>query len=414
MAAAASHAPASTGGVQQLDTSELVLDIPAKVSKDSIPIAAVLSGTYKDDVLCFVPASAARKHHYSTTPACSPEPAAPGTKRRQSVGSSHSAAARMQMLLALHEAMQDARGDGRRKKPRVDDALLSHPSILRAILEPDSEGESEEDDASIGPRAMSAKPVAHASSGGGFDAEAFFKSKKPAQIAAVAKFFATPAPEVGPTCIRLDAGGEIVPCPNPSTRTILYVFGKSGSGKSTLASKFAQQWQSLFPKKPIYRFSRVSSDKSTDGLENLQNMPVDSSIVGECINSDDFAKDSLVIFDDCDTLPDKPKLAVQRIRDDLLETGRHRNISVIVTSHLGSNGADTRRVLNECHYIITFPQGVGPKGFHYVLTEYAGLRPDVVERLRHLPSRWIGIRMHYPPAVLFNRGILSMQHPFLI
>lgn len=407
--AAASGTSAAAGGVLQLDTSELVLDIPAKVSKESIPIAAVLAGTYKDDVLCFVPACQARKHHYSGA-ASTLTPASAVAKPSKRASSGSTAHKRMQMLLAMHEAMQTASGG--RKRARLDDALLAHPSIMRMILEEDEdedETSDEEHSASLQSKHPSKAPASN-----GFDAEAFFKSKKPAQIAAVARFFATSSPEVGPSCIRLDSGGEIVPCPNPSTRTILYVFGKSGSGKSTLASKFAAQWQGLFPKKPIYRFSRVASDKSTDGLENLQNMPVDSSIIGENINSDDFAKDSLVIFDDCDTLPDKTKIAVQKIRDDLLETGRHRNISVIVTSHLGSNGADTRRVLNECHYIITFPQGVGPKGFHYVLTEYAGLRPDVVERLRHLPSRWIGIRMHYPPAVLFNRGVLSMQHPFLI
>jgi len=43
----------------------------------------------------------------------------------------------------------------------------------------------------------------------------------------------------------------------------------------------------------------------------------------------------LVFFDDCDTVTEKKiRDALSKIQNDVLETGRHNNIHILITSHL--------------------------------------------------------------------------------
>ena len=61
-----------------------------------------------------------------------------------------------------------------------------------------------------------------------------------------------------------------------------------------------------------------------------------------------FLQDSLVIMDDIDVInPKKVKDAVFHILNEILQIGRHFNITCIVTNHLPTDFQRTRIILNE-------------------------------------------------------------------
>jgi hypothetical protein len=104
-------------------------------------------------------------------------------------------------------------------------------------------------------------------------------------------------------------------------RTILYVLGASGSGKSYYTASYALEYHRMFPKRPIYILSYVDSDSSIDRIKTAKRIKLGEDFLKADLNSDDFTE-SLVIFDDCDCISDKPlKLKIKDILTKLLNEG---------------------------------------------------------------------------------------------
>jgi hypothetical protein len=203
--------------------------------------------------------------------------------------------------------------------------------------------------------------------------------------------------------LSLMDGGTCQVLPDPEKRSIVYVFGASGSGKSYFVKGYVQEWKKLHPKAPVYVFSRLEKDESLDEIKPKRVL-IDDSLADERITTDDFEPNSMVIFDDIDTLPKNQLDAVYSIMNDILQVGRHRNIYCCITSHLGSDYKKTRVILNEAHGICIFPNGSSAKQITYVLETYAGLDKADIKKLRKLPSRWVFVRKAYPAAVVYNTG----------
>jgi GTPase SAR1 family protein len=209
-------------------------------------------------------------------------------------------------------------------------------------------------------------------------------------------------------------GGQMVPIPNPDTRDCIYVCGPSGSGKSTYVSKYAEQYKKMFPDNKIVLFSRVEEDEALDKLDPIRfdlstGSETSAEILEDPIEPSDL-ENSLVIFDDTDTLPDKKvKDAIIKLKDDLLQTGRHQNVYVAITSHQLSNYKETRNVLNECHSITIFPKSGSTFAIKYVLKNYFGLDPQDIKRILDLPSRWVTITKTFPQSVIYDSGIYLLS-----
>lgn len=201
--------------------------------------------------------------------------------------------------------------------------------------------------------------------------------------------------------------GEIIPIPETKTRDVLYIAGPSGSGKSTYAAAYIKQYQKLFPDNEVYIFSRVEEDKVLDKL-NPTRFLIDEDMVENPIDPKELA-DSLVLFDDIDTITDK-KLneAVRKLRDDILETGRHNNIYVVCTSHQLMNYKHTRTLLNEATLVTFFPQSGSSYHIKRFLKEYAGLDRKTSSKILALPSRWVTIHKSYPLYVLYSKGVFLL------
>ncbi len=193
--------------------------------------------------------------------------------------------------------------------------------------------------------------------------------------------------------------GSLVPIPNCETRECGYACAASGGGKSTFVANYAAEYKKLFPKNDVFIFSRLESDDVLDKLKPKR-IRIDDELVDKPIQPDELDK-SLVIFDDTDTIREKNiRNAIISLKNDLLETGRHQNIYIMITSHLMNNYKETRIVLNESHFIVIFPNASSTYSIKYCLEKYYGLGKKDIEKVLKLKSRWIMIFRNFPRYVL--------------
>jgi hypothetical protein len=194
--------------------------------------------------------------------------------------------------------------------------------------------------------------------------------------------------------------------PNDKTR-VLYVAGASGSGKSTYVSQYIKKYKKMHPKAPFIVFSRLPEDAVIDALNPIR-IDIDDTLITEPIEIEDIQEDSVILFDDCDAIRDKKIMeAINTIRQQILEMGRHSNIQVIITSHL-INGTDknaTRIVLNEMHSLTIFPNSGSIYQIKYVLKNYFGLSAKQITALLTIKSRWITILKTYPQSIISTNQI---------
>lgn len=205
--------------------------------------------------------------------------------------------------------------------------------------------------------------------------------------------------------------GVILPVPNIHSREICYVAGPSGSGKSTWASKYVHLYKRMFPEVDFFLVSRVNEDKVLDKL-NPDRVPLESLLPLEGEEPIDILEEigdgDIILFDDTDTIQDNAiKKAVSAFKNDILETGRHKNIMCVITSHLinGNDRKDCRTILNECHTLTVFPKAGGAYGINYALKNYWGMNQKLINKIMELPSRWVTISKLAPQYVMHEKGV---------
>ena len=113
---------------------------------------------------------------------------------------------------------------------------------------------------------------------------------------------------------------------------------------------------------------------------------------------------SLVVFDDVDTFSD-PKIinAINKLKADILETGRHANIPAVITSHLinPNDRKAGRLIMNEMTTMTIFPRGGGSKYQQkYCLKNYLGYSNKEIDKLLKINSRWITFSKNFPQYIL--------------
>ena len=112
----------------------------------------------------------------------------------------------------------------------------------------------------------------------------------------------------------------------------------------------------------------------------------------------------MTVFDDKDVISNKKvRDAVYTLLNQILEVGRHMKISCICTSHY------TRRILNESHYCVWFPNSGGTKQMKYLLTEYLGLDREMIRRTQRLKSRAVVMYKHFPQFLMSERDIFLLH-----
>lgn len=188
-------------------------------------------------------------------------------------------------------------------------------------------------------------------------------------------------------------------------RKINLILGCSGSGKSVYACNLANQYRKQFPDNDIYLFSAVKEDSSIDSVKGLRRITLSKFMADDEIGVEDF-DNSLVIFDDCDTLPDKDvHKKVMGLFDRIAQEGRHHKISCIMTSHLACNGAKTKIALAEAHSITFFCKTMQGRSLKYLLENYMGLDKEQQKKLKGLDSRAVTWMKTYPQVILSEHEV---------
>lgn len=191
-----------------------------------------------------------------------------------------------------------------------------------------------------------------------------------------------------------------------SERQTLYIAGPSGSGKSTYVANYLKYWQKLHPKKEIIIFSRIDKDNAfTDRNIKMSKIDIDEDLIDEPIDVDNELSDSMVIFDDINTIRDKEiKNEIIHLQEDILEAGRHSDIDIINTNHKLMDYKATRTLLNESQFV-TFFTGVGNYHNKRFLKEYIGVDKKMINRILNLKSRWVTISRNYPQYCISENEI---------
>lgn len=204
--------------------------------------------------------------------------------------------------------------------------------------------------------------------------------------------------------------GNIIITPNKSReRDVLFISGQSGSGKSYYTQAYASEYQKKYKKNRVFLFSTLKSDVgSIDKIKKLKKIDITNPLFIEDNIDIEELKDSLLIFDDVDNLANgQIKDQVWKIMTDCLFTGRHHNISVIVTYHTLSDWKRTRAILNECNYIVVFPSVSG--SLKTLFDKYLGMNNRDVKKIMNLDTRSVTICKTYPKVILYDKGAYILR-----
>ena len=116
-------------------------------------------------------------------------------------------------------------------------------------------------------------------------------------------------------------------------RSIFYIAGPAGSGKTTHAIKLIIPYISIFPEKPFFLFSRTNykDDPAYKGLKPIQIYLDESLILNPIDITQELVGESIVLFDDCNTLQDdKLKKIIDKLMADIMEVGSKLDITIII------------------------------------------------------------------------------------
>lgn len=214
--------------------------------------------------------------------------------------------------------------------------------------------------------------------------------------------------------------------PNCNERDVLYIAGASGSGKTTMANAFIEEYLEMFPDRSVHIYSSVANyDRS---LKSADNPSVEIHDINELVGEEQEVEDakgkiktilaspwdepayileqlnnSLVLFDDVFNLDKSILDRILFILRTLLETGRHSNTSVIITSHILLDGNRTKMFINEATAVVFFPRSNKSQAMGY-LRRYAGMDEQSAREIVNLKSRWVIYMKCYPNCIIYENG----------
>lgn len=198
-------------------------------------------------------------------------------------------------------------------------------------------------------------------------------------------------------------------------RSIVF-FGPSGSGKSFLAKKVMMNDPQ---KRKIVLFSKVRDDPSLKELTATKNIAQEPRLVQVPVFTDqdlvNLPPDSdlsgkICFFDDIDSFPFAQAEYLRAYRDALLEAGRHKNVTVMSTSHITLNYNKTRTVLNEAEIAVLFPPA-NRRSADAFLKDRMGLvkaERDFLIAKANSTGRFLAVRMSNPNLVIHSKGIMLL------
>jgi ABC-type phosphate/phosphonate transport system ATPase subunit len=186
--------------------------------------------------------------------------------------------------------------------------------------------------------------------------------------------------------------------PNIKKREVVYVTGSSGAGKSTWCSEYVKKFLSAGKDREAYLFSQKESDPVFDSIKKLMRLKIDDRLIKDPLDPlKEFPKNSLVIFDDIESLSNPYKDIIMKLILLIMEVGRSYGIWILITSHLinNSNRHFTRSVLNEAHIVVFFKNN-NVYGTKYYLKNYGGYDNKQIDAILKTNTRSFSNFKNYP------------------
>ncbi len=194
--------------------------------------------------------------------------------------------------------------------------------------------------------------------------------------------------------------GIFIPCPNIEDERVdrLMINGLTGCGKSYFAGNYVEDLLKLWPEKRLILISPVCDDKAYEGLDPIC---IDLLDDDEEVPEIEQLKDSVVVFDDVDSLSNEKKLKkLKALMKQTLQRGRHLNIDTLVCGHVLMDGPSTKYLINESNKLIMYPQGGNFKQQETMLKTYMGYDKETIRRIINSDSRWVLIHKEVPQYIL--------------
>lgn len=196
---------------------------------------------------------------------------------------------------------------------------------------------------------------------------------------------------------------QVLPDCDKDKRSIYYIAGASGSGKSYIARTIADNYKKLYPNRQIYVISKLDKDETLDAMKEPPVRIQYEALVENPIDINAFSN-SLVIFDDYDTIEGKAGEAVHSLINDIAIMGRKHHdgqgcISMLCLTHHITNYKKTRLILNEASHFVVYPQATSTHALTYLLKTHLGLERDDIKKLKKL-GRWVCFGKMYPQYLL--------------
>jgi DNA helicase HerA-like ATPase len=99
------------------------------------------------------------------------------------------------------------------------------------------------------------------------------------------------------------------------------------------------------------------------------------------------------------------------IVNNILQIGRHYNVSVCFTTHNPNNGAETKILLSEAHVITIFAKTTGNRALKYLLDNYLGLDRKQIDKIKKMKSRAVSVIRGYPMVIIGEKDVF-LAHEF--
>jgi hypothetical protein len=207
--------------------------------------------------------------------------------------------------------------------------------------------------------------------------------------------------------ILKDYDDSIEILPNDKSERIYYC-GPTGAGKSHSMGQYIKNFKKVFPKKRIILFSDQPKDEVLDQFKPIR-IIINEELLDDPIDVEEL-KDSLVIFDDIDSITNKKlKNLIETLRDTILKRGRHFEIYALCSNHQCTEYRQTRELLSASNIIYFYPQSGATYSIKYVLNKYIGLDKAQIDKIFKLKSRWVAIHKQAPMYVMYSHGIYLLN-----
>lgn len=226
--------------------------------------------------------------------------------------------------------------------------------------------------------------------------------------------------DTGEAEINLEGRSTFQPVPFSERDQIerLFISGASGSGKSTYLAKWLRQFLKQKGNKdaPIYIFSSVDHDPVLDddaligpNIVRVLDEIDEDEIVTDPLGLDDFEDGSVIVFDDTMKIQhSKVRIMVFCLMESLLEIARHKNIQLVVTTHILNNYRSTKTIQTEATSVTVFPKYSG--GLYHIksyLEKKVGMSKMDLKKFLSMSnrSRWVTLFRSNPMYVMSAKKV---------